>query len=206
MSAKKAQHAEAVKSETVAAVAEDAADTLPIDGPADPRAGLTKLSLALMGCQPELSKIGVPHTGGHEIDQAVVFGELTGLTGAKELPNAKSEDEKYTFGLVGMIEGINIRTGESFQAGVLYLPGGFHDLFLAQMESELASLGKGNVSIKFALKFVSIPAGNPRGYSWKAKNQLPMQKHDPLAQLRARALRDVKLLAGPGSSPALPAA
>ena len=186
---------------------DNAADTLPIDGPADPRAALMKLSLALMGCQPEQSKIG--QKPGGEIVQAIVFGELTGLTGAKELPNAKNDDEKYTYGLVGRIEGVNAQTGESYQAGVLYLPGGFHDMFLAEMEAQLASVGKGNVSIKFALEFSSIPAGNPRGYSWKAKNKLPMQQHDPLEHLRRRALAGstIKMLEhSPGDAKALPAA
>lgn len=179
-----------------------AAEELPIDGPNDPRAQLTKLSLALMGCQPELSKVGVPKTGGQEVLQAIVFGELIGLTGAKELPNAKSEDEKYTFGLVGRIEGVNAITGEAYQAGILYLPGGFHDMFLAEMEAQIAAAGKGNFTVQFALEFYSIPANNPRGYSWKAKNKMPMKQRDPLEHLRRRALAgsSIRLLAhSPGS-------
>ncbi len=154
----------------------------------DDRAQLTKLSLAMMGCQPELSCIGIPGTGGQEILQAVIFGELTRLTGPKELPNAKSDAEKYTFGLVGQIEGVNTRSGEMFKAGVLYLPAGFHDMFLAEMESQIALLGAGQFTIQFAMEFYSIPAKNPRGYSWKAKNKMPMMRHDPLAALRRRAL------------------
>lgn len=157
---------------------------LPIEGEADQRGLLTKLSLSMMNCQPELSK-----TQHKDILQAIVFGELVGLTGAKELPNAKTEDEKYTYGLVGRIEGVNVLTGEMFKAGVLYLPGGFHDMFLSEMEAQLAAAGEGgHVTIAFALEFYSTPSNNPRGYSWKARNKMPMEKRDPLARLRQRAL------------------
>lgn len=178
-------------------------DGIPLDGPEDGRSQLTRLSLALMRTQPELSKIDGPDEeyAGRECLQAVIFGELTGLTGAKELPNAKIEEDKFTYGLVGNIEGVNARTGEMFKAAVLYLPAGFHDMFLAELESMIASQGKGGFTIQFALEFYSIPAKNPRGYSWKAKNKMPMAKRDPLEHLRRRALQGstIKLL---GATPA----
>lgn len=166
-------------------------DDLPIEGESDPRQQLTKLSLGMMHCQPELSK----HQN-RDVLQAIVFGELIGLTGAKELPNAKSEAEKFTYGLIGRIEGINAISGEMFQAGILYLPGGFHDMFLAEMEAQLKMMGEGNVTIAFAMEFYSTPSQNPRGYSWKARNKMPMERRDPLARLRQRALAGttVKLL------------
>lgn len=183
------------------------------DGEEDKRSQLTKLALSMMGCQPELSlkrKRKVTIDGidqevevGEEIHQATLFGYITGLTGPKELPNAKNGQDAITFGLVGMIEGLNVRSGEMFKAGVLYLPGGFHDMFLAEMEMGLKSAGAGNVQIAFALEFWSIPADNPRGYSWKAKNKMPMEKSDPLARLRQRALSGTKVVAlgGPKGDP-----
>jgi hypothetical protein len=164
---------------TVTSLAED----MPIEGDSDPRQQLAKLSLGMMHTQPELSK-----TQNKDILQAIIFGELTGLTGPKELPKAKSDAEKYTYGLVGMIEGVNAITGEMFKAGIVYLPGGFHDMFLAEMESQLKAAGPGNVTVSFALEFYSTPSGNPRGYSWKARNKMPIERHDPLARLRQRAL------------------
>lgn len=167
---------------------------IPIDdGPADERSQLSKLALSLMGCQPELSVAkdqiinGQRLKAGTQVHQATIFGEITGLTGPKELPNAKSEADKWTYGLKGRIEGVNVITGEMFKAAVLYLPAGFHDMFLAEMEAGLKT-ADANTAIVFALEFWSIPADNPRGYSWKAVNKMPMQKHDPLARLRQRAL------------------
>ena len=181
-------------------------DSIPAgEGENDTRGMLSKLSLSLMGCRPELSlareqvvmiegqeqKIKV----GKQVLQAVFLGEITNLTGPKELPNAKSEEEKYTYGLAGRIEGINAITGETFRGGVLYLPGGFHDMFLAEVEAGLKA--GGNVSIAFALEFHSIPADNPRGYSWKAVNKMPMEKRDPFRELRKRALQGVQIAALP---------
>lgn len=180
---------------------------LPLDdAPADGRGMLSKLALSLMGCRPELSmarerEVTMNGTtakvkAGEQVLQALLFGHITGLTGPKELPNAKSEADKITYGLKGNIEGINVLTGEMFKAAVLYLPGGFHDMFLAEMEAGLQG-GDANTQIAFSLEFWSIPSDNPRGYSWKAVNKMPMQKHDPLARLRQRALQGVTIKALP---------
>jgi hypothetical protein len=169
-------------------------DDIPLDGVSDNRQQLTKLSLGLMGCQPELSVAkdqmidGQRVKAGRDVLQAIIFGEITGLTGPKELPNAKTEAEKFTYGLLGRIEGVNAISGEMFKAAILYLPGGFHDMFLAEIETQLKAAPDGHATIVFALEFYSIPANNPRGYSWKAKNKMPIEKRDPLARLRARAL------------------
>lgn len=184
------------------------------DGPTDTRAQLTKLSLAQMGCQPELSlkkKRKVVMDGreteieaGEDVLQATIFGQITGLTGPKELPNSKPGVDAITYGLVGRIEALNNITGEMFKAGILYLPTGFHDMFLVEVESQLKN-GDGHVSLAFALEFWSIPATNPRGYSWKAKNKLAVEKVDPLARLRARALAGttIRALGSSGQQPQL---
>lgn len=186
---------ESKEPEIIAATA--IADDVPaIEGASDERMQLSRLSLALMRTTPELSKM---HN--MEVEQALLFGKLTGLTGPKELPKAKAGEEKITYGLVGQIEGVNLLTGEMFQAGIVYLPGGFHELFRSQMEQHLGPAdpvtgirqGHGSFELQFALKFISIPANNPRGYSWKAANQLPAQQSDPLARLRQRALAGVKI-------------
>lgn len=178
------------------------AGELPIEGDPDGSSMLSRLALSMMGTNPELSQFrpeSKEYTG-KTILQAVIFGELTGLTGPKELPNAKTEAEKFTYGLKGRIEGINVLTGEMYKAAVLYLPAGFHDMFLAEMETGLAG-GDANMLLAFALEFYSIPASNPRGYSWKAVNKMPMEKKDPLARLRQRAMQGVtvKALAAPSS-------
>lgn len=187
-----------------------------IEGEADNRSQLTKLSMSMMGCQPELSmkrkrKVTIEGVDqevevGEEVHQATIYGYITGLTGPKELPNAKNGQDAITYGLTGMIEGLNVRTGEIFKGGVLYLPAGFHDMFLAEMEMGLKAAGPGNVQIAFALDMFSIPADNPRGYSWKAKSKLPQERHDPLARLRARALAGTKVVAlnVPSGGKALP--
>lgn len=170
------------------------------EGAADNRSQLTKLSLAQMGCQPELSMIS---KGGKEVLQAVIFGQITGLTGPKKLPNMQNGQEEITYGLVGRIEAVNVLSGEMFKTAILYLPSGFHDMFLGEAESQIKE-GEQNVALAFALEFYSIPATNPRGYSWKAKNKLAMEKTDPLAGLRKRALTGVsiKALAGPNEGAA----
>jgi len=179
------------------------ANDIPLDGDEDKRSQLTKLALSGMGCQPELSVARdqmVTINGkeqmmkvGQDVHQATIFGYITGLTGPKELPNAKNGQDAITFGLVGQIEGLNVLTGEMFKAGILYLPGGFHEMFLSEMEMALGDGAKPQIA--FALEFWSVPAGNPRGYTWKAKNKLPMEKADPLARLRARALAGTKVVA-----------
>lgn len=191
------------------------ADEFPVDDDDDRRSQLSKLALSLMGCQPELSMAkeqvvtidGQPQKikAGTEIHQATIFGYINDLTGPKELPNAKSERDKITYGLKGMIEGVNVRTGEMFKAAILYLPAGFHDMFLSEMEAALKA-GDTNTQIAFALEFWSIPSDNPRGYAWKAKNKLPMEKKDPLAGLRSRALKGttIKALSAPKERPIEP--
>lgn len=176
------------------------------DGEMDGRSQLSKLALSLMGVRPELSIAreevidGRKVKAGRDVLQAVIFGAITGLTGPKELPNAKTEADKYTYGLKGSIEGVNAISGEMYKAAILYLPAGFHDMFLAEMESALKA-GDVNTQIAFALEFWSIPSDNPRGYSWKAVNKMPMEKRDPLARLRQRAMQGVtiKALAAPAS-------
>lgn len=185
----------------------NAASDIPVDdGPSDDRAQLTKLSLAQMGVQPERSlkkKRKVIIDGreaeveaGEDVLQATIYGQITGLTGPKELPNAKPGADAITYGLIGRIEGVNNLTGEMFKAGVLYLPAGFHDMFLTEVESQL-KIGDGHVALAFALEFWSIPATNPRGYSWKAKNKLAMERTDPLRGIRARALAGTTVAALP---------
>lgn len=161
----------------------------------DPRVVNSRLSLAIMGCRPELSKfppaqlddMGIKNNNSAVV-QCRIYGKTFGLTGPKKL-DPTAIDSAITYGLVGFNEGLNLLTGEFYKGGILYLPEGFHDDALSEVELLVESSGNGKFEITYAWEFESFPAKNPSGYSWRAKSLTPIRRDDPLLSLRQRALR-----------------
>lgn len=124
------------------------------------------------------------------IPMARVYGLLFNVTDRKRLPVGPNDEPgipKYTYGIVGQIEALNLATGEIFKGGVFYAPSGFHEMYLSEVQAKLNTneIGAG---IQFAHEYHAISDGNPSGYSWRIVNLMPMDRHDPLASLRRRAL------------------
>lgn len=163
----------------------------------DPTTGLTKLSLALMGCKPEMvsfspedrAKLGVPPTG--DLAMARVFGFISGLTEEKEITDKVTKQIKTTHGIVGQFQGVNLVTGEIFNGGIFYAPSGFHEMMLAAIKPVLDQLSPGNEA-EFELEFHAYEADNPRKYSWKCFNRGKPKLVDRLSAMRRRALSDSK--------------
>src|SRR5262249_26022219 len=151
----------------------------------------TRLSLSLMGCNPELVSLGkdqrlalgLPAEG--PLHLASLYGTINGITEPKKLDLQKElTPENTTFGVTGEFEGKNIVTGQLYQAGIFYLPSGFHDKAIERARV----LSDGEV-VDFVWHFFSVAASNPRHYSWLLKSGLPADMvRDPLADLRKRAL------------------
>jgi hypothetical protein len=104
------------------------------------------------------------------------------------LTDQQSGESRESWGLVGIIEAVNLLTGEFYQSGAWYAPSGFNEMYVAEMRNQLLAKGEGNARITFAHEYDAFAAENPRGYSWRMRSILPMGRSDPLASLRRRAL------------------
>ena len=140
---------------------------------------VSKLSIKTMGCKPERAK---------SEDKSIPLYRVIGIaTGVKQVKDVRGE---MIFGATGNFEGVNLETGEVYQSGVLYLPGGAHELLISALQSEDAE------SVEFALEVSAEPAKNPIGYSYKARMLEKPKMADPLIELR-KHLAGVKALPAP---------
>lgn len=136
---------------------------------------VAKITPALLG-KPSRAK-----ADGKEVPLAIVFGNATGVKMVKALNGDTFE------ALRGDFESTSLETGEIFKSGILYLPTGIHDRILEKLKANPDTV------IQFAIQLSAIPANNPQGYSWKATNRAKIDEADPLAALRAEAMKDVKV-------------
>ena len=142
---------------------------------------IAKITPSSIGLKPEIVK----DTHKEEV-LCHMLGEATG-TKAKRAANG---DEFIA--LSGKFEAINLKTGEVYRSGILFLPGGIHDMLTEVLMAEPDAV------VSFGIALTAVPAKNPSGYSWKAQQLLERETHDPLAELRKR-------LAGHDSPLSLPA-
>lgn len=143
---------------------------------------LPKISPSTIGCNPEIAKInGEPAT----------LARLRGIckgTVLRVIPSqTKGGADQEFIGIVGSFEAVNLETGEVFQSGVLYLPGGIHEMIISVLqgmpEDEAAE-------VKFIVDLIAVPAKNPRGYSWQVRPVVEMAlAHDPLDELREMEMK-----------------
>lgn len=110
----------------------------------------------------------------------LVCARLFGMAAGIKIVKAANGD---TFeAITGSFEAHNAETGEVFQSGILYLPSGLHERVVEPLKNDPDS------TIEFGIEISAYPAGNPQGYSWKAKPLFKASAADPLAQLRTTAL------------------
>lgn len=149
----------------------------------------SKITIATIGGSPERAK-----TEKKRVHVAEIYGIATGV---KMVENPMDDSKPFT-AITGNFEAVNMHDGETWRSGVLYLPGGFHELILGMLD-ELEEAIKlpdddprrrskfDKASVQFALAIDSEPADNPAGYTYVAKNLLPISKADPLSALREAA-------------------
>ena len=129
---------------------------------------LTKLTLKGMGCNPRVAA-----TEEKKVPLARIYGVATGI-------KVKVDPKGDNFEAIeGSFEGVNLKTGEVYRSGLLFLPGGIHET----LSGSLKKGGEGT-TIRFGLEVSSIPASNPTGYSYSAKSLIPDAGGDLLADMR----------------------
>lgn len=121
-------------------------------------------------------------------NKEVALGRVWGIA-RKTKPGIDTKGQEFIT-LLGEFMGLNYKTGEYFQAGKLYLPGGFHEMIVANVEGEGEVDEKGRPlfnSVEFALEVSAVPATNPIGYSYSAKPLVEVKKEsDAMERLMAQ--------------------
>jgi hypothetical protein len=147
---------------------------------------ISKMSVKSLGCKP---------TGGDPKDPSkpnilcIIAGKASGIKMGEDA------NGKVWSALTGNFWGQNLATGGTFRSGKLFLPSGIHET----LEAAVQGLPEAGGVIKFAMKFQSVEAKNPIGYSYQAVNLMPIEADtDELA--------DVIALAGANQMPLLEAA
>ena len=149
-----------------------------------------KLTMATIEAAPERAKT--------EKKRVFVASFIGIASGVKLVDNPMGNPPHFT-ALTGQFEATNHKS-EIWRSGVLYLPGGFHEMILSMLEelTEAEDRSKfDKASVSFALHIDAVPADNPAGYAYVAKNLLPISKADPLSILRVAAKDGLKLLEAP---------
>lgn len=131
-----------------------------------------KMSVKAIGCVPA----NLPVDGSAKL-LCQFYGKCTGV----KIGVDKIQDRTWR-ALVGTFAGINFETGEQFRSGKLFLPDGIQEI----IETGITQLGenKEGLSIRFALELYSVSAKNPAGYSYKAKNLLPVESTDEMSEIQ----------------------
>lgn len=145
---------------------------------------VTKMSVKGIGCKP---------TGGLPTDESkanplcVIMGKATGIK------MGEGSDGRIWNALTGAFRGTNLATGVSVRSGKLFLPTGIHEI----VEGAVKQLGSDGGVVKFAMQIESIKATNPIGYSYQARNLMPLEaESDELADL-IESVAAPALLEGP---------
>ena len=133
---------------------------------------LTKLTLKAIGCNPRIAA-----TEGKKVPLARIYGIATGI-------KTKIDPKGDTFEAIeGSFEAVNLKTGEVYRSGLLFLPGGIHETLTGSLKK-----GGEGTTIRFGLEVSAIPASNPIGYSYSAKSLIPDAGDDLLADMRKSAM------------------
>lgn len=172
---------------TEADLVQEAEQQLP-PGEVDLSNYVSKITVSTIACNPSQAKAD---------NARVPLCVIGGIATASKVVINPTGGEDY-IALVGQFYGENLQKKTTWRSGVCYLPGGYHENIVEQLEADLArrelpddDVRKRSkfepVMVQFALQFDSQPAKNPAGYSYIAKSLLPVEKADPLAQLIKRA-------------------
>jgi hypothetical protein len=130
---------------------------------------LPKMSIKTLGCKPHLAK---------DSDKPVALARIMGI--ANGVKWVEGQGGELSPAILGAFEGVNLQTGEVYQSGKLFLPGGIAELISGQFKTD----DDKNKSVQFAFDISSVAAKNPIGYSYQAKQLTKPAENDPLALLR----------------------
>ena len=129
---------------------------------------LTKLTLKGIGCNPRIAA-----TENKKVALARIYGVATGI-------KTKVDPKGDVFEAIeGSFEAVNLKTGEVYRSGLLFLPGGIHETLTGSLKK-----GGDGATIRFGLEVSAIPASNPIGYSYSARSLIPDAGDDLLADMR----------------------
>lgn len=148
---------------------------------------ITKMTVKGVGANPAKAKADNQKT-----PLCRIYGTASGV-----VHKVDNRGEPIT-GITGNFEGVNLETGEVYKSGVLYLPGGIHEMLLnAVDQGEDDDKGKPVYnSVNFAFDISAVPATNPIGYSYEASQLIEATTADPMAEIRG-ALPDLPALPAP---------
>lgn len=138
---------------------------------------LTKMSVKSVGANPARAK-----TENCKVPLARFYGIARGI-----VMKVDQRGEPIT-GLTGDFYATNVESGEEFQSGVLYLPGGIHELLVNGVDQgEMNDKGKPIYTpVEFGFDVWAAPATNPIGYSYEATPLLEARVSDPIAALQEK--------------------
>lgn len=158
----------------------------------------SKLTLKDIGCNGRAAA-GLPNMG-DRIALARFYGVAVGV---KTKEDSRTGDVhsalKGNFRAIVVQDGVATK-GQTFSSGMLYLPGGIHELIEAPLMA--ADLAGEEGEVKFAVDVFAYRAGNAAGFSYGANIVGEPVQNDPMAEMEAM-LEKVKPLAL--SAPATPA-
>lgn len=133
-----------------------------------------------------------------KVGEVIWLGRIIGRCQAVKLKKRTDDSGNLVedHPISGFFEGTNLETGEISQSGILYLPGGFHDV----LESAIRDANGGVVD--FAIEIGAERAENKAKFTWVAKNLMKPAGADQLSALREMAAKSknaspVKALAAP---------
>jgi hypothetical protein len=134
-----------------------------------------KITISNLGCIPAAAVVE-----GQTSPIARIYGIASGIKSVVD----KNRGDVYE-SITGSFEGVNLKTGNIYQASVVYLPAGIHGLLENAVKGIVDEAGKQQFnSVKFALEIGVVKAKNPAGYSYEAKSLVPAVVDDPLAEMR----------------------
>jgi hypothetical protein len=134
---------------------------------------ISKLNIKAMGCNP-----GARPEDGSPLVLGTIYGRATSLKTGED----KRSGNMWS-ALQGSFEGVNAATGDIYKSGLLFLPGGIHEI----IENAVNALEKDKpgVGVDFALEIHSVkPRSGSHTYSYQAVNLYKPTATDELEGLR----------------------
>lgn len=110
-----------------------------------------------------------------------VYGIARG-TKQKKLTNPNGDVNTYDM-IVGDFRAVNMKSGERFQSGVLYLPEGIHEMISSPLDA--AKSANEQAEVTFGLDLFSERRTNVAGYGYGATILGEPQESDAVARLEA---------------------
>lgn len=135
------------------------------------------ITLSRIGCDP---RAAVANTKAGEAPKEVCVARIAGHATGTGVDTDKT-GQVYVHA-AGQFAATNMQTGAQYRAGKLYLPGGFHEMVVSEIEKTRES----GAPVEFAIEIWAVSADNPIGYSYVGRPLFAPAKADPLMQLAAR--------------------